>query len=620
MKILDLVQGSDEWLEARLKLLCASEAPAMMGDSKFMSRNQLLDLKKGWQKNPDSSFKKKLFEKGHAHEEMARKFVEMDYCEDFPPVVGYLNYGGLDLLSSFDGISEDGFIFEHKDWNSTLAENVRNAVLEPHYYWQLEHQMLVAQENRVLFVCSDGTEENKVSMIYDTVEERRNSLLAGWAQFVSDLESHTLDAKVESVTVSKNTMPSIICTVNNGEITTNISACLSQIRDLAEIEINRKLETDQDFANKDQQNKDVKALREKLKDKVEQVRGEFVTYSEFETIAKELDGVLQKMQSDGERKVKTEKDAKKKKIVDTASLELSNFVCEESEKLSPFDVVSVGGAPSPDWAAAVKNKRTIESIESSVSEELAKWKVSINQVVEACIPNIVFLLDRASGHEFLFNDAPKLLNQSEEAFKAIVESRIATHDKEKAEKLELQREEIRKEEAEKLKKEEREKLVSSWREMANYAKAQLTSNEIEDVVRRFSEQFHEYQGDPDFMKYANQAGDRLAHLLELEKSPKVKSSPVIKTVSKDDHALDCKGCPDCLPVGDDATNEACRIELEESGHVIDPEANRLKRQAMHSLSLAESHLHEWASNLPVGQERIKAFAIYEAVRLSPLAE
>ena len=89
MKVLNLVQGSDEWLEARLNYLCASEAPAMMGVSKFMTREALLDLKKGWMNNPNSSFKEKLFAKGHEHEEMARKVIELEYCEDFPPMVGF---------------------------------------------------------------------------------------------------------------------------------------------------------------------------------------------------------------------------------------------------------------------------------------------------------------------------------------------------------------------------------------------------------------------------------------------------------------------------------------------------------------------------------------------------
>ena len=119
MKILNLVQGSDQWLEARLNYLCASEAPVIMGESKFMTRNQLLDLKKGWKKNPDSAFKKRLFEKGHEHEDQAREVLELESCEEFPPIVGLLKVDGVDveLLASFDGI-QDGtpgmMPWEHK--------------------------------------------------------------------------------------------------------------------------------------------------------------------------------------------------------------------------------------------------------------------------------------------------------------------------------------------------------------------------------------------------------------------------------------------------------------------------------------------------------------------------
>jgi predicted phage-related endonuclease len=75
VEILNLKQGSDEWIEARLNHFCASEAPAIMGDSKFMSRNQLLDLKKGWKNNPDSSFKQALFQRGHESEDSARVHI-----------------------------------------------------------------------------------------------------------------------------------------------------------------------------------------------------------------------------------------------------------------------------------------------------------------------------------------------------------------------------------------------------------------------------------------------------------------------------------------------------------------------------------------------------------------
>ena len=48
-----------------------------------------------------------------------------------------------------------------------------------------------------------------------------------------------------------------------------------------------------------------------LKAKIQQVRGEFVSYAQFEEIANEFDSVLQKLHSDGTKKVKAAKDQKK---------------------------------------------------------------------------------------------------------------------------------------------------------------------------------------------------------------------------------------------------------------------------------------------------------------------
>ncbi len=45
MKTLDLIQGSEEWQAARAKYFTASEAPAMLGLSKYQSRQELLRQK-----------------------------------------------------------------------------------------------------------------------------------------------------------------------------------------------------------------------------------------------------------------------------------------------------------------------------------------------------------------------------------------------------------------------------------------------------------------------------------------------------------------------------------------------------------------------------------------------
>ena len=47
-----------------MECFTASEAPAMMGASKYMSRNKLLDLKKSGIADPITPFQQALFDKG----------------------------------------------------------------------------------------------------------------------------------------------------------------------------------------------------------------------------------------------------------------------------------------------------------------------------------------------------------------------------------------------------------------------------------------------------------------------------------------------------------------------------------------------------------------------------
>lgn len=480
MKLLNLVQGSEEWKEARLNYLCASEAPAMMNESKFMTRNQLLDLKKGWQSNPDSSFKRKLFEKGHEHEDQARDILELEELEDFPASVGLLD----DLyLASFDGLSgsQGAYLpWEHKDWNATLAENVRNGVLEPLYYWQLEHQLLVAGCDRMIFTCSDGTEENRVSMIYQSVPQRRKDLIAGWNQFLKDLDEHTIEAKKEAVIANEaKSFPLITFDVKGTEITSNISDCLIQIKERAEIEMTRKLETDQDFADKDKLNKATKEARTKLKAMVQDVQDKFVSYSDFASVAAEIDSVLQKMQSQGEKQVKQAKDAKKKSIEDNGYLDVSNHIDEVNASINPINLCNIMDC-SIDFKTAMKNKRTIESLQNAVDSVVAEFKIAADELKEKVVANLKTLREMANEYEFLFNDSPELVKKENEDLIAVIKTRINEHKEAEAAKLAKMQEEAEvKEQAEQAKKERLEREATQQPELIEQQNNQPIAEDLE---------------------------------------------------------------------------------------------------------------------------------------------
>lgn len=433
MKVLNLIQGSDEWKETRLSCLCASEAPAMMGASKFMSRNQLLALKKGWRSNPDPKFLTELYESGHAHEAEAREILELELCDEIKPIVGLVEIDGLELLSSFDGLIPGVFQWEHKDWNETLAENVLNGVLEAHYYWQLEHQLLVSGMDFVKFMVSDGTIHRRVSMNYTSVPERREQLIAGWKQFVVDLENYELQPRREVVLARKQeSLPALSYSVNNGIVVSNLKDYLPIIKARAEEEMSRVLETDQDFADKAEFNKAVTDARKALKDAVSSVRGEFVSFQDFAETAAEVDAILQKMQSHGERQVKLEKERRKSEIIHIGEEEIHQCIAAIEVEIAPVRILSTWYKVA-DFAAATKNKRSFDSMQDSVDEEVARVKVELNEVGKVIETNLKTLSEEAGEYRFLFQDLNSIVFQSEEAFRSIVLLRISSYERQQAE-------------------------------------------------------------------------------------------------------------------------------------------------------------------------------------------
>ncbi|MDT3250869.1 YqaJ viral recombinase family protein [Serratia sp. root2] len=164
MQIINVQQGSAEWHALRAKHFTASEAPVMMAASSKMRRDELLSMKAtGTEREISDWVQANLFDKGHQQEATARIIVESMIGEDLYPATAVDDY----LLASFDGMTMmEDTLFEHKMWNASLAEAVRQQELPPEYYWQLEQQLLVSGADRVIFVCSDGTEENFVSMEY----------------------------------------------------------------------------------------------------------------------------------------------------------------------------------------------------------------------------------------------------------------------------------------------------------------------------------------------------------------------------------------------------------------------------------------------------------------------
>jgi predicted phage-related endonuclease len=454
MKIHNVAQGSEAWHALRANYFTASEAPAMMGASKQMKRTELLSAKKtGLDRDVSWWVQKYLFDKGHEAEALARPILEARIGEDLFPIVGTDG----DLLASLDGCTMLGeTLFEHKMWNEQLAADVLAGDLDPHYYWQLEQQLLVSGAEKVIFVCSDGTEDNFVSMEYSPVPGRATTLVAGWKQFQTDLQDFTpVEVVPEAVGKTPESLPALRIEVTGMVTASNLEQF--KAHSLAVFaSINTELETDQHFADAEKTVKwcgDVEerlaAAKQHALSQTESIDALFRTIDEIGAEARAKRLMLDKL-------VKARKVSIREDIVMDAAKALQAHVDQINSSLG-------GKARMPaipaDFAGAIKGKKSISSLRDAADSELARAKITASQIGDSIRANLASLVELAADYIFLFNDVQQLVLKANDDLVALIKVRIAEHKKAEDEKAEAQRVRIRNEELQRIADEEKAKLV-----------------------------------------------------------------------------------------------------------------------------------------------------------------
>ncbi|MCP4393183.1 MAG: hypothetical protein GY804_02795 [Alphaproteobacteria bacterium] len=504
MIIHNLKQGSQEWLDFRLTKLTASEACIAKGISSYMGRNSLLEAKKLGKFPEVTKSEQHLFDQGHKAEASARSIAEEILACDLYPVTGSLDVEGLPLSASFDGITlENDIVWEHKLSNQTLRANLELDIIPEEYKYQLEQQLLVSGATKALFMASDGTRENCLYTMYESDPKIRTNLIDSWKQFQKDLEDFKPRERVEVLTGHKIGLPAVVYNINGTEISTNLAECIDKVRDLANTEMNKILETDQDFANKDQLNKDIKKARASLKEIVANVDSQFQTRQSFAESAKEMDSILQKMLSHGEKQVKQAKEARKADIANKAEVDLLNHAQKCDIQMNPgleepwmVSVKNIGFYPQQNWLELMKGKHKIASIQNAVDTRLAELKIEMDKMTEICDENITYYREVAEGYGALFNDLLEIVKHPHEAFKALVHSRI--HEEEI--RLQNERKRIREEE-------ERKALakVEAERERIRQEEEKKAREEAQEAKQQAEKNLSHFYSDP--VEYANDIFD-----------------------------------------------------------------------------------------------------------------
>lgn len=481
MNVIDAPQGSPEWLAIRAKHFTASEAPAMLGISKYKTRQELLREKATGLTEEVDANKQRRFDKGHEAEAVARPLAESFLQEDLFPATGTSEIDGLPLLASFDGLNmEETLVWENKLSSVDVETMIDTGDLTGTYWPQVEQQLLVSGASRCLFTACDG-ERITAQLWYESKPERRAALIAGWKQFAEDLANYQhVEAAPVAVAAPISELPTLTVEIT-GAVTASNLVQWKEVVTARIASINTNLQTDQDFADADSM---VKFLDEGEK-RIDLVKSQAqANAADIDRVFRALDEIKASMKAkrlELDKLVTKRKETIKVEIMQAGRDQLAAHIAGLNRRLGKVQTPAIAA----DWAGAIKGKRNLQSMRDSVDALVAAKKIESNEIADRIDANLKAIAAEAE-HAFLFNDVATLAMKQPDDLALIIKTRIADHKAEQERRLEAERQRIRQEEEAKAtaKAKAEAEEAERQRKAAEESAAQIERDRQRDSVKQ----------------------------------------------------------------------------------------------------------------------------------------
>lgn len=458
MKILEgLLQGSDEWLDARTRYNCASEAGAMMGQSPNLTRNRLLQMKAlGHEQEFSAYVQEKVFTRGHEVEALARPLAAVEIGDDLFQLVGVDDEDYL--LASFDGITLLGdVVWECKQWNEAKAADVRDGRVPNEDFWQCVHQKLVSGAEQLLYTVSDGTPERTVHIWLESNERDEQALLAGWRQFDEERFAYRhVDTPPPALAAVQPQLPAVSVIINGSvAVIDNLLVFGNALTDYV-AQINRRPETDNDFATLEATVKTLKSAEDALTAAESSAMAQTESIDTLRRVVAQYRDLARNNRLVVEKLVKSEKENRRAKIIQRGKDALAAHIAALNKRLGRAYMPPMAG----DFAGKAKGLKTIDSLNNAIDSELARCKVDANATADEIQANVDSLKGEGFDWRFLFPDLASVCTKASDDFAALLGSRISMHEKAEADRIEKIRAEteakLRREAEEQRRREEAE--------------------------------------------------------------------------------------------------------------------------------------------------------------------
>ncbi|ACR29176.2 MULTISPECIES: YqaJ viral recombinase family protein [Burkholderia] len=429
----DLIQGTPEWEAFRLEHFGASEAAAMLGISPKVKRNELLHMKHtGTPKEFSDWVQEHILDRGHEVEALARPFAEEVIGEDLYPVT--CSFGVPS--ASCDGLTMDhSTAWEHKQWNEDLAKSLRAGVLPDEHQPQVQQNMHVTGASRLLFTCSNGTEEKMVHLWVAPDPEWVARINAGWEQFAKDLATYQpRDIREAPKGEAILSLPTLAVQIR-GEV---VSSNLPRFKAAAEsfiANIKTDLKTDEDFANA----ASTVSFCEKAEKELEMAKnaaiGQTASIDELMRTLDHISAQLREKRLALDKLVTKRKGEIKDEIILGGKSAYAAHIKSLNDELADVTLV----VAVPDFVTAAKNKRTLASLHEAIDTAVANGKIAADAAARDLRAKLDWYRKQAAEHTFLFRDLQQLIQKPAEDFHLAVDARIEQHKKQQAEEAERKR-------------------------------------------------------------------------------------------------------------------------------------------------------------------------------------
>lgn len=485
--IINHAQQSAEWHAHRVSHFNASDAPAMLNISPYMSRSALLErYARGLPEEIDAQTQTR-FDRGHEYEAQARPWAEEILDEDLYPVTMAREIDGLKLSASLDGITLDGeVVWEHKTRNAMLADSLAQGEIPERYKPQLEQQLLVSGAGRVLFMCSSGNPDSVEKAWYESDPAMRARLLAGWQQFKRDLDNYTpSNATPAPVATPIQALPALLVEIEGRVVSTNLDRFQAAAKSLIGA-IKTDLSTDQDFADAEATVKFCKDAESRLETVKAQALAQTASIDE---VFRVMDGLKEELRA---KRLHLEKAVKVRK--DEVRAELITDAMEQILQHARILEADMGAhwlnVPARQTLGeAIKGRKSVSSCRDALSVKVGLVCAELRDQADNLTRNRKALHRDGRDWYSLFPDFETVGLRDAEEFDALADFRIRKHQEAEAEAARLKAEALERARAERAAEAARQEAARQAAETQAQAKAQpqaVPGNHFADAANMVS--------------------------------------------------------------------------------------------------------------------------------------